>query len=103
MADILRVNPEELRRAGAGWNAEVLDLDVAPLLIEPPAPWPTVLASAAVTGVAQAATVDLHTGITGTAAATQLAATSYEANQSDAVDLLNSVISTVTGAVRQST
>jgi hypothetical protein len=103
MANSLRVNPEELRGASTVWGAEVLGLLAAPPSLEPPAPWPTVLASAAVTGVAQAATADLHTGITGTAGATQLAATSYEANQSDAVDLLHNVVSTVTDAVRRNT
>jgi hypothetical protein len=103
MADVFRVNPEELRGVSTAWDAEVLGLHAAPPSLESSAPWPTVFASAAVTSVAQAATADLHTGITGTAGATQLAATSYEANQSDAVDLLSDVISTATDAVRQIT
>lgn len=100
MTDILRVIPDELRGAGTGWNAEVLDLHAAPPSLEPASPWPTMLASAAVTGAAQAATADLHARITGTAGATQVSAASYDANAADSVDAIKNVISTVTNAVR---
>jgi len=81
----------------------VFELHAAPPSLQPPAPWPTMLASAAVTGAAQAATADLHTRITGTAAATQLAAASYNASDADAADAINDVISAVTTAVGDNT
>jgi hypothetical protein len=103
MADILRVNSDELRGVSTSWNAEVFDLHAAPPALDPAGGWPTMLASAAVTGVAQAATVDLHTRITGTAEATQVSATRYDANEADAADAIKNVISTVTNAVRNNT
>lgn len=103
MTDILRVIPDELRGASTGWNAAVFDLHAAPPSLEPPSPWPTMLASAAVTGAAQAATADLHARITGTAGATQVSAASYDASAADSADAIQKVISTVTSAVREST
>jgi hypothetical protein len=49
------------------------------------------------------ATADLHTRITSTAEATQVAAASYEANEADSVDAIKNVISTVTNAVQENT
>jgi len=104
MTDILRATPDELRGASTGWNAEVFDLHAAPPSLEPSSsPWPTMLATAAVTGAAQAATADLHTRITGTAGATQVAAAGYDASESDAVDAIQEVISDITKAVRDNT
>lgn len=103
MTDIFRVIPDELRAASIGWSAEVFDLHAVPPSLESPEPWPTMLASAAVTGAAQAATADLHTRITGTAGATDLAAAGYDASEADAVDAVKKVISAVTNAVRENT
>lgn len=100
MPDILRVNPDDLRGASTGWNAEVFDLHAAPPSLDPAGGWPTMLASAAVTGAAQAATADLHTRIAATAGATQVSATRYDANEADAANAIKNVISTVTSAVR---
>lgn len=104
MTNILRATPDELRGASTGWSAEAFDLHAAPPSVEPSSfPWPTMLASAAVTGAAQAATADLHTRITGTAGATQVSAAGYDASESDAVDAFKEVISAVTNAVGNST
>jgi hypothetical protein len=59
------------------------------------------IAAAAVTGAGQAATADLHSRITGTAGATQVAATGYEVGDSDAADMIKDVITTVTDSVRR--
>ena len=103
MTDILRVTPDELREAGTGWNVEVLDLHATPPSLDSPSPWPTMLASAAVTGAAQAATADLHARIAGTAGTTQVSAASDDASEADAVDAVKEVISDVTKAVRDNT
>ncbi|MDI3314559.1 MAG: hypothetical protein QJR12_09895 [Mycobacterium sp.] len=103
MTEIFRVIPDELRTAGAGWNAQVFELHAAPPQLELPSPWPTMLASAAVTGAAQAATADLHTRISTTAGATQVAATGYDANEADAVGVIKNVIATIPDAIREST
>jgi hypothetical protein len=100
MGDEVRVNAEELREASSGWDAEVFELHAAPPSLQPPSPWPTMLASAAVTGAAQAATAGLHTDITTTAGATQVAATGYEVADSDAADTLKNVVTAISGAIR---
>jgi len=99
----IRVSPDQLAAAGAGWSAQAFELHAAPPSLQMPTPWPTMLASAAVTGAAQGATADLHTRITGTAAATQLAAVTYTATDTDGADAINDVISAVTDAVKQAT
>jgi hypothetical protein len=100
VGDGVRVNPEQLRAASSGWDAEVFELHAAPPSPQQPSPWPTMLVSAAVTGVAQAATAELHTQITTTAGATQVAATGYEVADSDAADALKNVGATVSGITR---
>jgi hypothetical protein len=100
MSGNFRVIPNELRGASTGWDAEVFDLHAVPPSLQPPAPWPTMLASVAVIGAAQAATAELHTRITDTAGATQVAAASYEANEAASADRLKNVITTISGAVR---
>ncbi|KZS54779.1 hypothetical protein A4G28_04075 [Mycobacterium ostraviense] len=100
MGDEVHVNPDGLRAASSGWHMEVSELHAALPSLQPPAPWPTMLAAAGVTGAAQVATADLHTQIAATAGMTQVAATGYEATDSDAADLLKNVAATITGTVR---
>ncbi|WP_232070375.1 hypothetical protein [Mycobacterium noviomagense] len=103
MGDEMHVIPDELRGVGAGWHMEAFELHAAPPSLDPAGGWPTMIAAAGVTGAAQAATADLHTRITTTAGATQVAATVYQAADSDAADTVKEVITTVTDTVRKNT
>jgi hypothetical protein len=101
MGENLHVRPEELRAASADWHMQASELHAVPPSLDPAGPWPTMIAAAAVTGAGQAATADLHSRITGTAGATQVAATGYEVGDSDAADMIKDVITTVTDSVRR--
>jgi hypothetical protein len=103
MVDELLVIPEELWGASTGWHLEAAELHAVPPSLAPAGGWPTMLASAAVTGAAHAATADLHGRITTTAGATQVASIAYQAGDSNAADTIKGVISTVTDTVRKNT
>ncbi|BBU21825.1 hypothetical protein AWC32_05745 [Mycobacterium xenopi] len=103
MGDELHVIPSELQGAGAGWHMEAAELHAVPPSLDPAGAWPTMVAAAAMTGVAQAATADLHSRITTTAEATQAAGTAYEVGDSNAADTIKNVITTVTDTVRKNT
>ncbi|WP_245850184.1 type VII secretion target [Mycobacterium angelicum] len=98
MTDKLRVDPGDLRVAGTAWDTESFGLHAAPPSVDTSGGWPTMFGVAGVTGAAQACTAALHTQITATAAATQIAATGYQATDSDAAHTLKNVVTTTINA-----